>query len=95
MSISMEDVDHVAKLARLEFTDVEKTKIAEQLGKILAFVEKLNELHTADVPPTSHVIALNNVLRDDEVRPSWPIEKVMLNAPDGEDGQFRVPAVLD
>lgn len=95
MSISIQDVEHVAKLARLELTEEEKAKYAEQLGAILDYAQKLNELDTENVPPTSHVLPIANVMRDDEPRPSWPIEKVMLNAPDEEDGQFRVPAVLE
>lgn len=95
MSISIRDVEHVANLARLELTEEEKVKYTEQLGAILAYAQKLNELDTEDVPQTSHVLPISNVMRDDVPRPSTPIEKVMLNAPDEEDGQFRVPAVLE
>lgn len=95
MSISIQAVEHVAELARLELTDEEKAAYAEQLGAILDYANKLQELNTDDVPPTSRVLPIKNVMREDEVRPSWPIEQVMLNAPDEEDGQFRVPAVLD
>ncbi|MEB3102144.1 Asp-tRNA(Asn)/Glu-tRNA(Gln) amidotransferase subunit GatC [Ferviditalea candida] len=95
MSISVNDVEHVAKLARLELSEPEKRQFTEQLNKILNFMEKLNELDTDNVKPTSHVLQLSDVMREDEVRPSWPIDKVMRNAPDEEDGQFRVPAILD
>lgn len=95
MSIAVQDVEHVAKLARLDLSEEEKTKFTEQLNAILKYAEKLNELDTDDVAPTSHVLPIANVMREDEVRPSLPIEKVLLNAPDEEDGQIRVPAVLE
>jgi aspartyl-tRNA(Asn)/glutamyl-tRNA(Gln) amidotransferase subunit C len=95
MSIEIKDVEHVARLARLELTEAEKEQFTEQLNAILKYAEKLNELDTSDIEPTSHVIPLSNVMREDEPRPSWPIEEVLKNAPDSEDGQFRVPAVLD
>ncbi|CAH0122571.1 MULTISPECIES: Asp-tRNA(Asn)/Glu-tRNA(Gln) amidotransferase subunit GatC [unclassified Paenibacillus] len=95
MSIAVQDVEHVAKLARLDLSEEEKTKFTEQLNAILKYAEKLNELDTDDVAPTSHVLPIANVMREDEVRPSLPIEKVLLNAPDEEDGQIKVPAVLE
>jgi len=95
MGISVNDVEHVAKLARLDLTDEEKEQFTEQLNAILKYVSKLNELDTTNVEPTSHVLPLANVMREDEIRPSWPLEQVMANAPDEEDGQFKVPAVLD
>ncbi|MBN3525384.1 Asp-tRNA(Asn)/Glu-tRNA(Gln) amidotransferase subunit GatC [Paenibacillus apiarius] len=95
MSIHVQDVEHVAKLARLNLSDEEKERYTEQLNAILKYAEKLNELNTDDVSPTTHVLPIRNVMREDEVRPSLPIEKVMANAPEEEDGQFKVPAVLD
>lgn len=95
MSISMQDVEHVAKLARLELTAEEKEVFNGQLNAILKYAEKLNELDTDGIEPTSHVLPVMNVMREDEVRPSLPIEKVLLNAPDEEDGQIKVPAVLE
>lgn len=95
MSVTIKDVEHVANLARLALTDEEKAQFTEQMNAILKYAEKLNELDTANVAPTSHVLDVKNVMRADETRPSWPIEKVMKNAPDEEDGQFRVPAVLE
>jgi aspartyl-tRNA(Asn)/glutamyl-tRNA(Gln) amidotransferase subunit C len=95
MSITVKDVEHVAKLARLELTEDEKNRFTGQLNAILKYADKLNELDTEHVLPTSHVLKLTNVLREDEVRPSLPIEKVLRNAPEEEDGQFRVPAVLE
>lgn len=95
MSITTRDVEHVAALARLELEDEEKARITDQLNAVLAYVEKMNELDTDGVEPTTHVLKPVNVLREDEVRPSWPLESVLKNAPDEEDGQFRVPAVLE
>ncbi|MCA0756788.1 Asp-tRNA(Asn)/Glu-tRNA(Gln) amidotransferase subunit GatC [Paenibacillus sp. N4] len=95
MSITSKDVEHVANLARLELTDAEKEKFTEQLNAILKYAEKLNGLDTESVEPTSHVLPITNVMRADERRESLPVEKVLLNAPDDEDGQFKVPAVLE
>jgi aspartyl-tRNA(Asn)/glutamyl-tRNA(Gln) amidotransferase subunit C len=95
MSISIQDVEHVAKLARLELRQEEKETFTGQLNAILKYMDKLNELDTSNVQPTSHVLPLVNVMREDEPHESLPIEKVMLNAPDEEDGQFRVPAVIE
>lgn len=95
MSISLKDVEHVANLARLELTDAEKAQFTDQLNAILKYAEKLNELDTENVEPTSHVLPITNVMRDDVRKESLPIEKVLLNAPDEEDGQIKVPAVLE
>lgn len=95
MSITIQDVEHVAKLARLDLSEAEKETFTGQLNAILKYAEKLNELDTTSVEPTSHAMPLVNVMREDKSRPSWPMDKVMLNAPDEEDGQFKVPAVLE
>ncbi|GJM76657.1 aspartyl/glutamyl-tRNA(Asn/Gln) amidotransferase subunit C [Paenibacillus macerans] len=95
MSIQMKDVEHVAKLARLHLTDEEREMFTEQLNAILQYAEKLNELDTEQIEPTTHVLHLSNVMREDVVKESLPPEKVFLNAPDEEDGQFKVPAVLE
>lgn len=95
MSVTIKDVEHVAKLARLELSEQEKETFTGQMNAILKYAEKLNELNTDDVQPTSHPMPLSNVLREDISRPSLPIEKVLLNAPDEEDGQIKVPAVLE
>ncbi|WP_010502169.1 Asp-tRNA(Asn)/Glu-tRNA(Gln) amidotransferase subunit GatC [Paenibacillus elgii] len=95
MSITVKDVEHVAALARLELSDREKEQFTEQLNAILKYAGQLEQLNTDDVEPTSHAMPLVNVMREDEVSPSLPIEKVLLNAPDEEDGQIKVPAVLE
>ncbi|WP_090797393.1 Asp-tRNA(Asn)/Glu-tRNA(Gln) amidotransferase subunit GatC [Paenibacillus sp. GP183] len=95
MSITIKDVEHVAKLARLDLKDNEKQQFTEQLNAILKYAEQLQQLNTDNIPPTSHAMPLVNVMRKDEAKSSLPLEKVMLNAPDEEDGQFKVPAVLE
>lgn len=95
MSISIKDVEHVANLARLELSDSEKEQFTGQLNAILKYAEKLNELDTDHVMPTSHAFEISNVTREDIEKPSLPIEKVLLNAPDDEDDQIKVPAVLE
>jgi len=95
MSVTKQDVEKVAELARLTLTDEEKERFTVQMNAILKYAEKLNELDTDGAQPTSHVMKLTNVMREDQVRTSLPIEKVMLNAPDEEDDQFKVPAVLE
>jgi aspartyl-tRNA(Asn)/glutamyl-tRNA(Gln) amidotransferase subunit C len=95
MSITKKEVEHVANLARLELSDAEKEQFVGQLNAILKYAEKLNGLDTTGIEPTSHVLPLSNVMREDAVKPSWPIEKVLLNAPEAEDDQFKVPPVLE
>lgn len=95
MSITVQDVEHVAKLARLTLSEEEKAAFTSQLNAILNYANKLDELDTSHVEPTSHVLPITNVLRDDVNRPSIPLEKVLLNAPDEEGGQIKVPAVLE
>lgn len=95
MTINFQDVEHVAKLARLTLSEQEKEQFTQQLNNILQYVEQLQQLNTEHVQPTSHAIPLQNVMRQDNVRPSLSIEKVFVNAPDEEEGQFKVPAVLE
>src|SRR4051812_36105868 len=90
MSITIKDVEHVANLARLELSEQEKEQFAGQLNAILKYAEKLNELATDDVEPTSHVLPVHNVMREDVIRESVSNETALRNAPDDEDGQFKV-----
>ena len=83
---------HVARLARLKLTDDEVEKMAGELSGILEHVEHINELDLDGVEPTSHVIALENVLRPDERRPSWDRDDMLERAPDPASGSFRVPS---
>lgn len=82
----------MAKLARLSLSDAEVEKMAGELSGILGHVDRIGELKLDDVAPTSHVIELENVLRPDEPRPSWPRDAVLEQAPDPADGAFRVPS---
>ncbi len=95
MTIDRKTVDHVARLARLELTEEERTRFAQQLGRILEYCAKLNELDTTDVEPTSHVITMTNVFRDDVVGTPLPREAVLAGAPAQEDGFFKVPPVIE
>jgi aspartyl-tRNA(Asn)/glutamyl-tRNA(Gln) amidotransferase subunit C len=90
--IDREQVLHVARLARLELQDAEIERMSGELSVILEHVGRMNELDLGDVEPTSHVIPLENVLRADEPRPSWPRERVLGEAPDPAQGAFRVPS---
>ena len=91
MAITREQVLHVAKLAHLDLTDEEVDKFREQLSAILDAVSKVSELDLADVPPTSHPLELVNVWRDDEPRPSLPLDEAFANAPERDGDFFRVP----
>lgn len=91
--ITVKDVEHVAKLARLELTEEEKEKYAGQLGDVLKYVEQMNEVDTTDVVPMAHAMDFVNVVREDEVRYEQTKEELMKNAPDAEDGFFKVPKI--
>ncbi|MBB6450796.1 aspartyl-tRNA(Asn)/glutamyl-tRNA(Gln) amidotransferase subunit C [Geomicrobium halophilum] len=93
--ITKEEVEHVADLARLKFSEEEKEMFTEQMGKIITYAERLNDLNTEDVEPTTHVMNVHNVLRADEERPSVSREEALKNAPASKDGQVEVPSVLD
>ena len=95
MAVNIKDVEHIAKLAKLSFSDNEKEKFTEQFNEILSFMEKLNELDTSSVEPLSQVIELQNVLREDQVKPSLPTQDALKNAPARDDRFFRVPKVID
>jgi aspartyl-tRNA(Asn)/glutamyl-tRNA(Gln) amidotransferase subunit C len=91
--LSRDQVLHVARLARLELTDDEIERFGGELSNVLDHIEKIGELgDLADVEPTSHVVAVENVLREDEPRPSLPREVALANAPDPAPGGFRVPS---
>ena len=92
MAITRDEVLHVAKLAQLALTEEEIAQLTDELGKILEAVGVVAELDLADVPPTSHPLDLVNVWNEDVPRASLPLEDVLANAPEVEDGFFRVPA---
>ncbi|WP_426980409.1 Asp-tRNA(Asn)/Glu-tRNA(Gln) amidotransferase subunit GatC [Bacillus pseudomycoides] len=93
--ISVENVKHVAHLARLAITDQEAEKFQKQLDAIVTFAEQLNELDTTCVKPTTHVLDMKNIMREDVPEKGLPVEEVLKNAPDHKDNQIRVPAVLE
>jgi len=93
--LSLEQVEHIAELAKLRLTDKEKERFREQLSDILAYAELLQALDTEAIPPTATVLPLRTVLRPDVPQPSMPREDILANAPAAQDGCFVVPAVLD
>ena len=105
-TITVEGIRHVANLARLEFNEEETEHFTEQLARILDYIGKLNELETDHVPPTSHIhphqvfimgseAEASHVAKPDVVKPSYPREAVLANAPEAEEGYFGVPRVVD
>jgi len=94
MKITKDEVKHISLLSRLLFSDEEIEVFSKDLNSILEYVSKISELNTEDVEPTLHVVPLMNVMRDDVVKPSLNIEKVLQNAPDKEDECFKVPKII-
>ena len=95
MKITKQEVEKVAKLARLEITEAEKEAFANQLSQILTHVETLKQYDTKGIEPTATVLGQVNVFRDDVVRPSLPVEKALANAPDREADGFSVPRIIE
>ena len=94
MKITIEEVEHVATLARLEVNPEEKENLTEQMNRILDYMEKLNELDTTGVDPTSHVVDLHNAFRVDAVKTSLPRDQTLENAPEANEEEFVVPRVI-
>jgi aspartyl-tRNA(Asn)/glutamyl-tRNA(Gln) amidotransferase subunit C len=90
--IDRDQVLHVARLARLRLSEDEVERMSSELSTILGHIEKIEELDLDEVEPTSHVVEVENVLREDEPRPSWPRERILEGAPDAADDGFRVPS---
>ncbi|MDQ7819697.1 MAG: Asp-tRNA(Asn)/Glu-tRNA(Gln) amidotransferase subunit GatC [Armatimonadota bacterium] len=95
MAIDPSVVDHVARLARLELTADERARLARQLSHILEYFARLDRLDTEGVEPTSHVVEMSNVFRDDVPGTPLPREVVLASAPEHEDGFFKVPPILE
>ncbi len=95
MKISKDAVRHVAELARIDFKEDELDKLSEQLGNILEYIEKLNEIDTANVEPTFHVLGLSTPLRKDVLKPWLTLDEALENATEKEEGFFKVPKVID
>jgi aspartyl-tRNA(Asn)/glutamyl-tRNA(Gln) amidotransferase subunit C len=94
MKITIEEVEHVARLARLEINAEEKRSLTEQMNEILLYMEKLNELDTTGVNPTSHVVDLRNAFRVDLVKESFPRDQILDNAPEDNEAEFIVPRII-
>ncbi len=95
MSLTPEEVRHIARLARVGLSDDEMPRLQSQLSQILDYFRRLQEVDTENVPPTAHTLAMHNVMRDDEPHPSIDKEEVLANAPQREEDLFRVRAVLE
>ncbi len=94
MAISISQVEYVAKLAKLKLTEEEKIDYAKNLSAVLDYMEHLKEIDTRNVVATTHVLPLQNVFREDVVKPGLPIKEALANAPDQQDGYFKVPRIL-
>ncbi|MBV7390346.1 MULTISPECIES: Asp-tRNA(Asn)/Glu-tRNA(Gln) amidotransferase subunit GatC [Enterococcus] len=95
MAINEEQVQHVAKLAKLSFSADELTGFTDQLGKIIDMVEQLSEVDTEGVEITSNVVETVNVMREDVAHDGWSRKELMKNVPESEDGFIKVPAIID
>lgn len=94
MKITPKDVEHVALLSRLELSEQDKTNYTETLNDILEYMEVLNRVDTAHIQPTAHVLPLKNVFREDKLHDTLDKELVLANAPEEEDGCFKVPRII-
>jgi aspartyl-tRNA(Asn)/glutamyl-tRNA(Gln) amidotransferase subunit C len=95
VKITLAEVEHVARLARLGLDAAEKERMRSQLEAIIGYVEQLRRVDTTGVEPTAHVLPLVNAMREDEIRPCYPADAMLANAPDAHEGQFRVPRILE
>ena len=95
MALTKAEVEHVARLARLELSEKEQEEFTGQLNDILGFVEKLNQLDTTSIEPTAHAIPVTNVFRPDQAGTSLEQDKALANAPDRVDDYFKVPKILE
>ncbi|MDD3012186.1 MAG: Asp-tRNA(Asn)/Glu-tRNA(Gln) amidotransferase subunit GatC [Candidatus Gastranaerophilales bacterium] len=93
--ITLKEVEHVAKLARLELSEDEKIKFADQLGKLLDYFNQLKEVNTENIEPMAHPVQAVNVVREDIITQSCSREEILKNAPQEEDGYFKVPKIID
>lgn len=95
MTITIETVQHIAHLAKLQLSEAEMFRLADEMEKIVGFADKLSELDIEGVKPTTHAVAVQNVLRDDELKPSYDREKILQNAPERDAACFLVPKVVE
>lgn len=92
--IEKKDIQYIAKLANLKIEDDDIDDFTRQIGDILEYVEKLDELDTDNVVPTAYTVPMKNVMREDKVEPSMDRDKILSNAPDKKEGQYRVPKII-
>ncbi|MCX5750511.1 MAG: Asp-tRNA(Asn)/Glu-tRNA(Gln) amidotransferase subunit GatC [Candidatus Saganbacteria bacterium] len=95
MALTIKDVEHVAKLARLGLSEEEKTTLVDQLSKIFGYMEVLNKIDTKGVLPTSHALPMKNVFRQDKAIPFNNTDEILANGPEVEKRMFKVPKILD
>jgi aspartyl-tRNA(Asn)/glutamyl-tRNA(Gln) amidotransferase subunit C len=95
MTLTIEEVEHIAWLARLDLSQDEKERYLKQLSAILEYASRLSDLDTSGIPPTSSVLPTRSVLRVDQSRPGLSSEDLLRNAPEQADGQFKVPPVFE
>ena len=95
MKITLEEVDHIAMLARLALTAEERDRFRDQLGQIIGYVEMMNQLDLSQVSPSTQVLGIQNVTRSDVARPGFPVDVALLNAPERVEDFFAVPPVLE
>lgn len=95
MKVTKETIEHVANLARLNLSEEEKERLTVEMENIISYVDKLNELDTAGIEPTQHVLSIKNVFRKDEKGASFNRDKILSNAPSEENGCFKVPKVVE
>jgi aspartyl-tRNA(Asn)/glutamyl-tRNA(Gln) amidotransferase subunit C len=95
MAITVKDVEHVARLAHLEFEEKEKLGFTEKLGAVIGYIEQLNQVDVDGVEPTNHALDIKNVFREDLSKPSMDREKILQNAPAKRSGCFEVPRMVD
>jgi len=93
--IDRSQVEHIARLARLSISEEDKEALTEQLSAILGYMEKLNSLNTEGIEPTSHVLEISNVFRDDEPTPSLSPADALRNAPERSDNFYKVPRIIE
>ncbi len=95
MRLTLQEVEHIALLSRLELSDAERERAANELSQIIGYFEALSELDTENVAPTMHALPIENVLRADEVRAGLSHEAALQNAPESAGGMFQVPRVVE
>jgi aspartyl-tRNA(Asn)/glutamyl-tRNA(Gln) amidotransferase subunit C len=93
--VTEKDVDYIARLSRLKLTGDEKEEMGKDLEKIIGYINKLKELNTDNISPTSHVAPLKNVTREDKAKESLPVEEALKNAPERKEDYFKVPKIIE